>query len=203
MLVGISFVLIDSTSGGAANAASETIYVGISRFNSTGNNLYKSTDGGATFNPVTGGSLFNVVSDYDGFKHTDINQYGQRFTPAMGTTTGIAYAGSNPNVLIRVGSRICYTTNQGVTWTQSPVNNGSQDRVVVSADGATFLHSPNGSALTYYSRTNGAAWTASNVAGSTNINLPEVANYPSGLYTLHVISTETGESLGVFRFVIQ
>lgn len=40
-------------------------------------------------------------------------------------------------------------------------------------------------------------------AGSTTVNLPEVANYTSGLYTLHVISTETAKSLGVFRFVIR
>lgn len=364
---GISFVLIDSTSGGTAGMASETIFVGVSRFSSTGDNLYKSTDGGITFNPVTGGPadympqranltangdmiinyangagpygttaepmnnggiwkyntisgtwanitpsgiakawggisvdlnnpnriiastinnyqlqygnaygdriyyttnggttwtdivargfslnangipwitgqaihwagsvefdpfnssrvfitsgngvfsndnidvastqwkfdvkgleetvplgivsipggpLFTIVGDYDGFKYTDINQYGQRFTPTMGTTTGIAYAGNNPNVLIRVGSRIYYTINQGATWTQSPVINGTQGRVAVSADGTTFLHSPNGSAVTYYSRNNGATWTASDINLTNAVPVADMVN-PGKIY---------------------
>ncbi len=51
---GISFVLIDPSSGTDGNA-SQTIYVGVSQYSAVGDNLYKSTDGGNTFNPVTGG----------------------------------------------------------------------------------------------------------------------------------------------------
>ena len=135
------------------------------------------------------GPLFTIVGDYDGFRYTDINQYGQRFTPTMGTTTGIAYAGSNPNVLIRVGSRIYYTTNQGATWTQSPVINGTQGRVAVSADGATFLHSPNGSAVTYYSRNNGAAWTASNINLTNAVPVADMVNANK----IYIYNSSTGD----------
>lgn len=64
---------------------------------------------------IPGGPLFTTIGDYDGFKFTGINeyipinQYGERFMPAMGTTTGIAYAGNNPNVLLRVGSAMYYS----------------------------------------------------------------------------------------------
>lgn len=48
---GISFVLPDSLSS-PSGTPSQTIYAGISR---TGENLYRSDDGGKTFSPVTGG----------------------------------------------------------------------------------------------------------------------------------------------------
>ena len=48
---GISFVVFDSASG-TVGGATKTFYVGIGR---TSNNLYRTTDGGATFAPVTGG----------------------------------------------------------------------------------------------------------------------------------------------------
>ncbi|HEX8461631.1 MAG TPA: hypothetical protein VF623_09380, partial [Segetibacter sp.] len=51
---GVSFVMIDPTSGTAGNA-SQTIYVGVSRSDSTGANFYKSTNGGVSFSVVTGG----------------------------------------------------------------------------------------------------------------------------------------------------
>lgn len=48
---GISFVVFDSASG-TAGGATKTFYVGVGR---TSNNLYRTTDGGATFTPVPGG----------------------------------------------------------------------------------------------------------------------------------------------------
>lgn len=47
---GISFVTLDPSSGDSS--ATQTLYVGVSR---EGDNLYRSTDGGATFTPVAGG----------------------------------------------------------------------------------------------------------------------------------------------------
>lgn len=47
---GISFVLMDASSATTGNAT-QTIFFGVSQ---TGNNFYKSTDGGATFNVVSG-----------------------------------------------------------------------------------------------------------------------------------------------------
>lgn len=48
---GISFVLFDPTSG-TVGSATQTLIAGVSR---TGENLYKSNDGGATFSALTGG----------------------------------------------------------------------------------------------------------------------------------------------------
>jgi len=138
---------------------------------------------------LPGGTLFTTIGDYDGFKYTDINQYGQRYSPAMGTTTGIAYAGNNTNILARVGSKIYYSTDQGVNWTATPTINGSQGRITISADGSTILHSPNGTSTTYYSRNFGNTWTLSNnltvsnampVADMVNPNKIYVYNSGSG-----------------------
>ena len=137
---------------------------------------------------IPGGPLFTSIGDYDGFKYTDITQYGERYTPAMGTTTDIAYAGANPNYLVRVGSKIYYSTNQGASWTQTPVINGSQGRMAVSADGVTMLHCPTGSSVTYYSRNNGASWLPSSpnvsnaqpVADMVNPNIFYIYNSGSG-----------------------
>lgn len=123
---------------------------------------------------LPGGPLFTTVGDYDGFMFTDINQYGQRYTPTMGTTTGIAYAGNNPNILARVGSRIYYSTDQGANWTATPVINGSQGRITISADGSTILHSPNGTSATYYTRNFSSTWTLS--SGLTVSNAMPVAD---------------------------
>jgi xyloglucan-specific exo-beta-1,4-glucanase len=49
---GISFVFFDSTSAATTSGATSVIYMGVS---ATTSNLYKSTDGGSTWNPVSGG----------------------------------------------------------------------------------------------------------------------------------------------------
>lgn len=110
---------------------------------------------------ITGGPLFSVIGDYDGFKHTDITQYASIHNPRMGTTTGIVYAALNTNKLLRVGSKMYYTTNQGSNWTECAIN-GEKGKVAISADGNYFLHSPENSALTYRSINNGTSWTVCN-----------------------------------------
>lgn len=121
---------------------------------------------------LPGGALFTTIGDYDGFKFTDINQYGERYNPAMGTTTGFAYAGNNINYLVRVGSKIYYSTDQGVNWTATPVINGSQGRISVTANATSIVHCPNGSSNIYYSTDNGATWTiATNTAGGAAFTL--------------------------------
>ena len=103
--------------------------------------------------------MFSVISDYDGFKHTDVNQYAPIHTPRMGTTTGIAYAALNSNKLLRVGSLLYYTTNQGTSWTQCFFIQGTEGKVAVSADGNIFLHSPSNQTNSSRSVNNGAIWT--------------------------------------------
>jgi xyloglucan-specific exo-beta-1,4-glucanase len=107
-----------------------------------------------------GGPMFSVIGDYDGFKHSDVTAFAPIHSPTMGTTSGIASASLNSNILLRVGKAMYYTTNQGTTWTSCTIN-GTQGKVAVSADGATFLHCPSTSSTMYRSTTNGSSWTAS------------------------------------------
>ncbi len=107
---------------------------------------------------ITGGPLFSVIGDYDGFKHTDITQYAPIHTPRMGSTNGITYAALNTNKLVRVGGSMYYTTDQGNSWTQCTIN-GSAGKVALSADGNALLHCPDNSTTTYRSVNNGSSWT--------------------------------------------
>jgi hypothetical protein len=108
---------------------------------------------------IPGGPVVSVIGDYDGFRHDDVSQYAPIHTPEMGTTTGLAYAAQNPDVLLRAGDKLYYSTNMGVSWIEA-TSKGKKGHVAVSADGAVFLHSPEGSATTYRSTNRGSSWTA-------------------------------------------
>lgn len=110
---------------------------------------------------IPGGPLLSAIGDYDGFIHTNVTQYAPRYNPSMGTTSGIAYAAGNSNVLLRVGSSMYYSTNQGTSWNQCTIN-GSQGKVAISEDGSTFLHCPSSSSTMYRSVNNGSSWTTAN-----------------------------------------
>ncbi len=126
---------------------------------------------------LTNGALFTTVGDYDGFKFTDITQYGQRYSPAMGTTTGLAYAGNAANILARVGSKIYYTTDAGFNWIATPTINGSGGRIALSADGSILYHSPNGSVNTYFSKNFGGSWTiGSNLSVTNAVPVADMVN---------------------------
>jgi len=108
---------------------------------------------------IPDGPLVSAIGDYDGFVQDDPSQYGVRHSPPMGTTTSLA-ASADGRVLARVGSKIFYSTNSGVSWTQAPVINGSAGNLALSADGQVLLHTPDGSTTTYRSVNFGASWTA-------------------------------------------
>jgi xyloglucan-specific exo-beta-1,4-glucanase len=126
---------------------------------------------------ITGGPTFSVISDYDGFKHSDVTQFSPIHTPRMGTTNGIAYATLNTNKLARVGNKIFYTTDQGANWIQTAAINGSGGKVALSANGNILLHGPNASATTYRSADNGISWSACNgLAISSAIPVADAVN---------------------------
>ncbi|MFP5039356.1 WD40/YVTN/BNR-like repeat-containing protein [Parasediminibacterium sp. JCM 36343] len=108
---------------------------------------------------IAGGPLVSVIYDYDGFKHTDITQYSTRLSPTMGTTTGVAFAGTDKNTLLRAGNFLYYSTDQAATWTKCPVAKGTGGKVAVSANGFAFLHCPNGSDTIYRTTDKGTTWT--------------------------------------------
>jgi hypothetical protein len=117
---------------------------------------------------IPGGPIMSAIGDYDGFKQTVPSAYGTQHSPAMGTTSGIAYAAASSSRLVRVGSSIYYTTNQGTSWTQGvlPPSNGSTASnygyVALSSSGGRILYSPaNGNNTSmYYSTNNASSWTS-------------------------------------------
>lgn len=144
---------------------------------------------------IPNGPLLSVIADYDGFRHTDITTYAPIHTPTMGTTTGIAYAAQNPNIALRVGDKMYYSTDMATTWTLCTPK-GKEGSVAISADGAVFFHCPKGSTVTYRSVDNGATWTA--VTGLSFVDARLVADpvnatkiYAYGNNTL-MISTNAG-----------
>ncbi|HEX8425802.1 T9SS type A sorting domain-containing protein [Hymenobacter sp.] len=124
---------------------------------------------------LPGGPLLSVIGDYDGFRHTDVTVYAPIYSPRIGTTTGLDYAGLNPNKVVRVGDTMYYSTDQGVTWTKTAAINGTKGQVALSADGSVLLHCPNSTATTTYRSTNnGGSWTT--VSGLTFSNARPVAD---------------------------
>jgi xyloglucan-specific exo-beta-1,4-glucanase len=115
---------------------------------------------------IENGPVISVVGDYDGCRYTDITKYGPQLRPSMGTTVGLAYAALNPKVIVRTGSKLYYSSDTGNTWKQGTII-GSQGYVSVSADGSTFLHSPENGTATFRSINNGTTWTT---ALGTNVS---------------------------------
>ncbi|MDQ1919206.1 exo-alpha-sialidase [Massilia pseudoviolaceinigra] len=146
----------------------------------SGNGIFKTTNVGAaqptwTFNvqgleeavplgvvSVPGGPLVSAIGDYDGFRHYNTYTYGQRLTPRMGTTTGLAIAPGNPSIMARVAGKVQYSQNGSVNWAEAPVTNGVQGQVALSANGGVLLHSPKDSSTTWRSLNFGSSWTAVN-----------------------------------------
>jgi xyloglucan-specific exo-beta-1,4-glucanase len=107
---------------------------------------------------ISNGPVLTVILDYDGFRHTDPQQYAPIHTPRIGSTPGLAYAALNPAKVLRVGTSMYTSSDMGQTWSQCTIN-GQKGQVAISADGNVFLHSPEASTTTYRSSNNGSSWT--------------------------------------------
>ncbi len=107
---------------------------------------------------IPGGPLMTVVGDYDGFKTIDPSVYGTRFSPAVGSNSAIAYASLNPQKLVRVGSSMFYSINQGINWTKCTNTKGTGGNVALSADGNLILYCKDNISNTYWSKDNGNSW---------------------------------------------
>ena len=116
---------------------------------------------------IPSGPILSSVGDYDGFRNKDVISYGAQNVPTMGTNSDIAYAALSPNIAVRVGSKMYFSTDTGKTWTQCTLN-GSNGYLSISANGNTFLHSPNGSNTTYRSINKGTSWSIVNGLSTGN-----------------------------------
>lgn len=148
---------------------------------------------------VPGGYVYSVIGDYTGFVHKDIHAYAPIHKPESGTTTGIAYAAKNTDVMARVSKEnIYYSEDAGESWTTIPTQEkteGDERKIAVSADGKVLLFI--GKHGCSYSTDKGANWTAS--TGISNptyvIADPENENYiyAAGENTIY-ISADKGKT---------
>ncbi len=138
---------------------------------------------------IPNGPVITVIGDYDGFRHTDINQYAPIHSPNIGTTTGLSVAAQNTNKVVRVGNSMYHSTDMGLTWIQNNMN-GTQGKVALSANGNILLHSPRQSSTTYRSTNNGSSW--STVSG-LNINEALPVGDPVDSNKFYAYNRENGE----------
>ena len=113
---------------------------------------------------VPGGPFISSFGDVTGFVHEPLTSYpAKKLSPSDGNNQSIAYAGTNPNKLVRAsngGSVVYYSADKGASWTGCATNKGTDGKVTISADGSTILHCPGWSTTTYYTNNNGATWSA-------------------------------------------
>jgi photosystem II stability/assembly factor-like uncharacterized protein len=122
--------------------------------------------------PTRGAHLISAVGDYGGFTHWDLDKpapEGASEPPIFNNTTGVACAENKPEVVVRVGVsshhhpglNISYSLDSGRTWqppATMPQPNSLAGSTAVSADGTTWVWTPQGSPA-YVTRDNGATWT--------------------------------------------
>lgn len=109
---------------------------------------------------IKDGPLISVIGDYNGFRHEDPARYAPVHSPNIGTTSGLAYARSNSNLVYRAGDNLQRSTDQGQSWTDLPNAQGQRGELALSADGATLLHNPEDTSTTYRSTDQGVSWSS-------------------------------------------
>lgn len=124
--------------------------------------------------PPKGAHLISAIGDYGGFVHWDLDkpapEHGSQ-PPLFGNTNGVACAANNPDVVVRVGrasghhpgSNIGYSLDSGKSWqpaASTPQPDSALGHIAVSADGTTWVWTPERSPV-YFTRDRGGTWTPS------------------------------------------
>ena len=122
--------------------------------------------------PPQGAHLITGIGDYGGFVHWNLDEpapEGNFDTPHFGNTDGITCAWLKPELLVRVGrgsgnrggGDIGVSYNSGKTWqaASKPEQQSRHGHISVSADGATWVWTPQRS-KPYYTSDNGHTWSA-------------------------------------------
>ena len=126
----------------------------------------------ALISPPEGAHLLSGIGDIDGFRHDDLT-----VSPADGTFHGVrygntedlAFAGKNPNVIVRCGTansqavRAAYSLDGGISWQaffHEPSNGGAgAGSIAISADARIVVWTPRRSG-SYWTTNWGTNWTA-------------------------------------------
>ncbi len=87
--------------------------------------------------PPAGASLLIGTADNRGFRHTSLNTYPAAWQNVSLEVTGIDFSESDPDKMFQVGGNgsggAAYSTNNGVTWTNTPWPFGGNGKLAVSA----------------------------------------------------------------------
>lgn len=111
--------------------------------------------------PPNGANLISAIGDYGGFVHWNLDRpepEGNFINPHFGNTDGVACSENKPNIIVRVGvasnqqkeKNIGYSLNGGKTWQPCetmPSLYSAQGHIAVSADGDTWIWTPQRSAV--------------------------------------------------------
>jgi xyloglucan-specific exo-beta-1,4-glucanase len=114
--------------------------------------------------------VVTVIGDYDGFIYPDITKYYARHSPSMGTTSGLAMAGKNTNMILRSSGSLLLSSNGGTSWATIPKQFAkfTSGKCALGASGGTIVWTPQDS-ITFYTFNNGVSWNA--MPGITTENL--------------------------------
>jgi len=121
--------------------------------------------------PPSGPQLYSVVGDICGFRHDDVTKSPERGmfqSPIFGNGTGLDFAWSNPDIVVRVGSKShgeearvgALSKDGGVTWTPfetTPEGNQGSGDVTINADGTVIMWAPK-SVSAHVSTDGGKTW---------------------------------------------
>lgn len=114
------------------------------------------------------GAFLGAVGDVGGMRNASLTSpsaSGMYKNPVFSSTSGIDFAGLNPNIVARVGTGTtgqygAYSTDNGQTWQlfstmPTGANNSNNRMIAVAADGSIFLWGLN---HPVYSNNNGSSW---------------------------------------------
>ncbi len=127
------------------------------------------------YSPAKGAHLISAVGDYNGFVHWDLDKPapdGSIHPPYFDNNSGVTGAAMNPDVIVRVGNPsahhhdgpIGYSLDGGKSWLEPkslPKAGVKSGRIAVSADGTTWVWTPERSAVSVTSD-RGTTWAAAN-----------------------------------------
>ena len=168
---GICFVLFDPA-GSVINGVSQTIYIGVSR--TGGGNIYKSTDGGATFTDITattgfmphraalqGTTMYVTYSDNEGPQSTNGDGKLYKLNTSTGVWTNVTPVHSKDYCYGGVSidptnvNRVIVSTS-GIYW-NNQFGTGWGDFVFLTTDGGSTWTLKNGTNAIYDA--NGMGWS--------------------------------------------
>jgi photosystem II stability/assembly factor-like uncharacterized protein len=123
--------------------------------------------------PPKGADVISAIGDYGGFAHYNLDEpepSGNFINPHFANTDGIACAENKPEIIVRVGvasnqskeKNIGYSLDGGKTWQPCetmPLPGSAHGHIAVSADGATWIWTPQRSAV-FVTHDRGKSWQA-------------------------------------------